>query len=81
MTRIISKTYFQKKFINCISKSTPKFTDISCRSDACDVSSIKVNLVALVSRSCFEPMLGMNKHKTIDREIISWKIVLKKKFH
>ena len=63
ITRIISKTYFQIKFISCVSKRayTYKFTDISRRSDACNVtlnvSSIKVNLDAIVSRSCFEPML------------------------
>ena len=57
VTRIISKTYFQIKFSSCVSKSAQKLTEISRRSDACNVSSIKVNLDIFLSRSCFKPML------------------------
>ena len=32
---------------------------------------------AVVSRSCFELILGMNKLKTIDKEAVSWKFLLK----
>ena len=56
ITRIISKTYFQIKFISCVSESAHKLTDICRKSGACNVSSIKVNLDAIVSRSCFEPI-------------------------
>lgn len=47
----MSKTYLQIKFISCVSKSAQKCTDISLRSDACNVSklSVKVNLDAVVS--------------------------------
>ena len=55
----ISKSYFQILFSSCVTKSAQKFTDleIASRTDACNVSSIKVNLDVIVSRSRFEPML------------------------
>lgn len=48
-----------------------KFTNIR-KSDACDVRSIKCNLMdAAVSRLCIEQMLSMKEHTTTNREIIS----------
>ena len=83
---IIIKTYFQIKFISSVStkcqktepksKNPIKFADIH-RSDALiKVRSIKFNLDAVVSGSCFELMLSMKEHTTTDREIISRKIFI-----
>ena len=50
------------------SKNPIKLADIR-RSDVCNVTSIKFNLDAVVSGSCFELMLSMKEHTTTDREI------------
>ena len=52
------------------------------KSDAWNVRNIKLlkfNLDALVSQSCFELILWMNKLKTIDRKAFSWKFLIKTK--
>ena len=52
------------------------------KSDAWNVRNIKLlkfNLDALVSQSCFELFLWMNKLKTIDRKAFSWKFLIKTK--
>ena len=66
---LIGKTYFQIKFIGCVSKDAqelPKYKNpikfpVICRSDACNVRSIKFNLGA-VPASCFELSLSMKEH-------------------
>ena len=80
------KNILSNKFISCVSKKCPKtepksknpikFADIHRRDAWIKVRSIKFNLDAAVSGSCFELMLSMKEHTTTDREIISRKMFI-----